>query len=183
MTGGSGVRRHDGGMSDDPTRPYADATETLLPEGLGHDDIDASSIIWHMIRIAHRAENAIEFAVHRPLGWSWAGFRIMYNTFVHTTCEPAQLADLLGVSRPNITVVLNRLERDGYITRTQSESNKRRVEIRLTEAGEEAVRRAVPLQIAAETRLLSALTPDKRRQMRDLLHELYVAMESDTDDE
>ncbi|MGW0036831.1 MarR family winged helix-turn-helix transcriptional regulator [Gordonia sp. NPDC003376] len=169
-------------MTDDPTRAYADVTEAILPADVWRDDIDASSIIWHMIRIAHRAENEIEFEVHRPLGWSWAGFRVMYNTFVHNTCEPAQLADILGVSRPTITSVLTRLERDGYITRTPSDENRRRVEVRLTESGESAVRQVLPLQVAAESRLLSALEPDKRRQLRTLLHELYVAMERDGHD-
>ncbi|MGQ4601138.1 MarR family transcriptional regulator [Nocardia sp. R6R-6] len=84
------------------------------------------SIVWHLIRIARHAEHRLEFEVHRPLGWTWAGFRIMANIHVLGPLEPSKLAELIEVSRPTISAALQKLERDGYVTREEHPTARRR---------------------------------------------------------
>ena len=52
---------------------------------------------------------------------------------------PAILAGLLGVSKPMITAHITSLEKKGYITKQQSQKDKREYHILLTEKGRELV--------------------------------------------
>lgn len=162
-------------MADDLSLTHLRAAEQILESNRW--DRHSVSVVWHMIRIAHLAEHTIEYEVHRPLGWTWAGFRVMYNTLVDGVSEPAKLAEILGVSRPTVTSVLNRLERDGLVSRAPSPVDGKRVEVRLTETGRQAVLTALPVQVATEERLLSVLAPEKRRQLSELLAELFSRLD------
>ena len=46
-----------------------------------------------------------------------------------------ELADLLGVTPANVTGIVDRLERDGFVTRSRSSEDRRVVYVRLTESG------------------------------------------------
>lgn len=136
------------------------------------DDIhrSAARIIWHVIRVARHAEQRLEYEVHRPCGWSWAGFRIMINTIALGTVEPGQLATILGVSRPTITSNLDKLERDGFLVRKPAPSDGRSVLVELTERGREAVGRAMPHHGDVESEMVKALDADQRATLENLLH-------------
>ena len=138
--------------------------------GRGADERSASRIIWHIIRLARHAEQRLEFEVHRPLGWSWAGFRIMVNAFALGSVEPSQLAAILGVARPTVTSNLDRLERDGLLVRRTDPENRRRVLVVLTDKGRAAVEQAIPLQIAVEKELVACVPSDQRTGLEELLN-------------
>ncbi|HKX77244.1 MAG TPA: MarR family transcriptional regulator [Novosphingobium sp.] len=139
-------------------------------KGRGSDERSASRIIWHIIRLARHAEQRLEFEVHRPLGWSWAGFRIMVNAYALDSIEPSQLASILGVARPTVTSNLDRLERDGLLVRQTDPDNRRRVLVVLTDKGRAAVEQAVPLQIAVEKELLSCIPIEQRAGLEQMLN-------------
>jgi DNA-binding MarR family transcriptional regulator len=54
------------------------------------------------------------------------------------------LGDELGVSRPNVTKLVDGLERDGLVERRPHPSDRRMVYARLTPAGERVAREALP---------------------------------------
>lgn len=143
------------------------------------DDRSASRIIWHLIRLAHHAEQRLEFLVHRPLGWSWPGFRILVNTLALETVEPNQLASILGVTRPTVTSNLDRLERDGLLVRRVDPENRRRVRVQLTDKGRAAVEQAMPVHMAVEKELVADLLPKQRAQLEKLLQEMLESLRRD----
>jgi DNA-binding MarR family transcriptional regulator len=53
----------------------------------------------------------------------------------HSEPSIGQLAALLGVTPPSATVAIKKLERKGFLTRTQSAADGRRAHISLTEVG------------------------------------------------
>ena len=139
-------------------------------KGRGSEARSASRIIWHIIRLARHAEQRLEFEVHRPLGWSWAGFRIMVNAYALDSIEPSQLADILGVARPTVTSNLDRLERDGLLVRQTDPENRRRVLVVLTDKGRAAVEQAIPLQMAIEKELTSSIPLEQRDGLEKMLN-------------
>lgn len=145
-------------------------------QGVSSDERRATRIIWHIIRLAHHAEQRLEFEVHRPRGWSWAGFRIMVNTFALGSIEPSQLASILGVARPTVTSNLDRLERDGLLARQTDPENRRRVRIVLTAKGRAAVKNVIPAHRAVEKELLAGVQPKHRAQLEQLLHLLLQSL-------
>jgi DNA-binding MarR family transcriptional regulator len=75
-----------------------------------------------------------------------------------------ELANHMGVTASTMSLTVDRLERGGYVTRTRSGADKRRVELRLTEAGVRIKRQQKVLDPDLVAAMLSRLEPGKRRQ-------------------
>ncbi|MGI9613782.1 MAG: MarR family winged helix-turn-helix transcriptional regulator [Acidimicrobiales bacterium] len=149
-------------------------TALLIPDETTTASREASHVVWHIIRLARHIEQRMEYSVHRPLGWSWAGFRIMVNLYALESADPSKLALILGVSRPTIANVLSTLESGGFISRTPDPENRRRTIVTLTEAGAEAVREAIPVQRQVEGEIVSSLSATERHQLVTALARLHA---------
>ncbi|MGY4711570.1 MarR family winged helix-turn-helix transcriptional regulator [Mycolicibacterium sp. CBM1] len=149
----------------------------LLSQRHAAEDLTSTSIVWHLIRIVRIMETALEFDVHRPHGWTWPGFRIMANLYVAGPMEPAQLAEILQVSRPSVTTTLTRLERDGYVVRSPHPTSKSRLLIDLTALGREAVENIAGPHHEEEVRLVAALSEEEREQLSALVQKLYSSLD------
>ena len=75
------------------------------------------TVVFNVIRLANRIVWDLESTVHRPRGWSWAGFRLLFTLWIAGPLEPRTLARLSAVTRASISSVLNTLERDGLVDR------------------------------------------------------------------
>ena len=83
------------------------------------------------------------------------------------TREPVtagQLAAHLGVVPSTLSEALRRLEGLGYLRRDRRTGDRRRVELRLTEAGAEAMAHTSVLDGTLVGRLLAKLRPDERKR-------------------
>ena len=103
-----------------------------------------------LIRLANRLMYDFETNVHRPLGMSWAGFRVLFCTWIEGEVEPRELARLCAVSRGTVSSVLNTLERDALVRRRRQSSDRRVVTVAITETGRRRVREAFERQHARE---------------------------------
>lgn len=72
-----------------------------------------------------------------------------------------ELAARERVSPPAMSNHVDRLERDGLVTRTQSEADRRRVGLTLTDEGQRVLRRVRSRRTAWLATRLAALTPDE----------------------
>lgn len=160
---------------EEELRALAELSARFLQD-LGPEDRCASRIVWHLVRLARHAEQRLEFQVHRPRGWSWAGFRIMINAYALGSVEPSQLAAILGVARPTITSNVDKLERDGLLRRTIDPSNRRRVRIELTANGRAAVEEVSSLHLRVERELVSGIGRSERVQLEAILHSLLRSL-------
>ena len=141
---------------------------------LDHRQSAAAAVVWRLIRVASLFEHELEIGAHRPLGWSWTGFRIMYNTYVLEEVEPYRLALLLGTTAPSISSALATLERDGLIARTRSAANRRMKLVALTPAGKSSVEKVLPDHHATEEQLVSNLTTKETVELARLLSKLLT---------
>ncbi|MEV1333806.1 MarR family transcriptional regulator [Micromonospora costi] len=91
---------------------------------------------------------------------------------------PSELATDLGVAPASITARVDALARRGFVERIPSTTDRRRVDVALTEAGREAWRGALDPRGVEEHRLFAALDPDERRVLSDLLRRIMVVAES-----
>ncbi|MBV6762286.1 MULTISPECIES: MarR family winged helix-turn-helix transcriptional regulator [Rhodococcus] len=158
-------------------RRWQEASLRLLGRPTTQVDYTAAAIVWHIGRLARLNEKRMEYEVHRPLGWTWGAFRIMSQLYVLGPQEPSQLADSLQLTRPTITGGVDRLERDGYVTRTVQPKNRSRLTIDLTEAGKEAVEEAAGLQHQVELDLVSGLSEEDQSQLSELLTKLFNTLQ------
>jgi len=94
----------------------------------------------------------------------------------------ARLMEALGLTSGTVSVRLDRLERNGIVTREPGPGNARSSVVQLTRKGQDLFDQAAPVHLANEDRLLSALTPDERLALADLLRRLLSSFESATTD-
>lgn len=92
--------------------------------------------------------------------------------------SPSRLAEVLGLTRGALSARLATLEEMGLIGRTHHSEDRRRVTVRLTEAGNRALESTIGQEEAGETRLFSVLTDREKDTLARLLRKLVVAMES-----
>jgi DNA-binding MarR family transcriptional regulator len=82
---------------------------------------------------------------------------------------PGELAQFTMVTTGAMTKRLDRLERDGLVTRRRSAADGRARVVALTKAGRELIDQAFAEHMANERRLLGELTPEEAAQLETLL--------------
>ncbi|MEV4200757.1 MarR family winged helix-turn-helix transcriptional regulator [Micromonospora globbae] len=90
---------------------------------------------------------------------------------------PSELAADLGMAPASITARVDALVRRGFVRRIPSSTDRRRVDVALTDAGRAAWRGALDVCGAEEQRLLGVLAPDERRLLSDLLRRVLLVAE------
>ena len=120
-------------------------------------------------------------------GWpeSWAQVKwpigairallIMEHGFART---PGEVADVLKVSRTNVTGILDRLESDGLITRSIDLTDRRSFTLELTDAGRELVRQIDSLRRDQLEQALTLMDAKSRETLHSGLHALTRAMDA-----
>jgi len=82
------------------------------------------------------------------------------------------LADALMIQRSNMTILINRLIRAGYVKRRTAKRDNRGVVLFLAEPGERVLRQVSAAMAAHEEFLASGLTPKEREACRLLLQKM-----------
>jgi DNA-binding MarR family transcriptional regulator len=91
--------------------------------------------------------------------------------------SPGELAELSQLSSGAMTNRLDRLERAGFVRRLPDPSDRRGIQVELTEAGLDAWRDSVGVQAAKEAFIASALDEAEKEQLNMLLRRLVNAFE------
>jgi len=96
--------------------------------------------------------------------------RVMRFLHNHGPSTQIEIQEALGIKSPAMSEHITKLEKQGYITRTPSEMDRRARIIRFTPEGE----KAFDALLEAETKkdLFSSLTPEEQETLRQLLTKL-----------
>lgn len=134
-----------------------------------------------LVLTLHRVTSALvydlESTVHRPNGWSWPGFRILFALWLAGPMEAKRVAELSGNSRAAVSALVNTLERDGLVTRERADYDGRAVEIALTRRGHDAITGAFRQHNEREQAWANALTKREQTIFTGLLDKLLHGME------
>ena len=168
-------------MDPDSSPPELRVTEVRALIGQRHreegiiqsgDVLVRMEIMFNLMRLSTRLVRDFE-SVHRPLGGTWAGFRILNLLWAAGELEPRDLARLTGASRASISSALNTLEALGQVTRETRPTNRRSVKVALTDKGHDALNLAMIEQAERERAWLEVLTPAERTTLNDLITRLH----------
>jgi DNA-binding MarR family transcriptional regulator len=85
------------------------------------------------------------------------------------------LADALRIQRPNLTSLLNKLERVGYVSRRPAAGDKRSVALCLTDRGERAVTKMSVTMLAFDRDATASLSAHERKNLLGLLRKALNA--------
>ncbi len=165
------------GSMDDSTIRELNECKALIREraageaALGDEVLDRMEVMFDLSRFALRLARDFE-SVHRVNGLTWAGFRVLNMLWVMGDLGPSRLAVLTGSSRASISSVMNSLEAGGLIERTVDPSNRRLVQVALTEKGHGALAEAIPVQAERERNWLAVLSSQDLSDLKRIMNRL-----------
>lgn len=123
----------------------------------------------------NRAMNSFEdrVLVHGTLGKLTVSQFGVLETLYHLgpLCQ-GQLSQKLLRSTGNMTMVVDNLEKSGYVQRVRSAEDRRMIMIELTALGKQLIEKVFPLHVAAIVAEMSVLTPAEQATLGKLCRKL-----------
>jgi DNA-binding MarR family transcriptional regulator len=119
----------------------------------------------------------MERAVLKSHSLSWSAFVILFVLRIWGKQESRVLAAEAGVSGGTLTGVLDTLERKGLASRHPVTSDRRRVEVVLTDAGTRVVNEVMPAINSVESRVTGGLDEDEKEMLARLLRKVLRSVE------
>ena len=107
--------------------------------------------------------------IGEPLALRRVDYTILVLVDENRDVANRQLARLLGLSMPYLTVTLDKLVARGLMTRTRSDADRRSSVLRLTDAGRALLGEAEEIARTMESALLARLTPGEGAMLFELL--------------
>jgi DNA-binding MarR family transcriptional regulator len=89
----------------------------------------------------------------------------------------SQLAERLGVSLPNVTGIVDRMEERGFVERGRDPGDRRVVTLRATAGGRETVEEIDQIRRQAMQSILLRLTPEQQRRALQTFTDMRTAAE------
>jgi MarR family transcriptional repressor of emrRAB len=143
-------------------------------------DLPFSEILLCRLMLHVGREMAAKFDQQiRPFGLAEADFRVLTTLFSQPdgTAHPGDLCTRAGQSPANMSRISDALVSRNLITRVLSVQDRRRMVLRITEEGEELVRRLLPTMFVSLRAMLAEFTEPEQRQMISQLKRMYVNLE------
>jgi DNA-binding MarR family transcriptional regulator len=156
------------------SRIAVDVTATRLPA----TDRDAMAMVLLLHRVANTVVYDLESTVHRPAGWSWSAFRLLFTVWVAGPQEARRAAELTGMSRAAVSSLAKTLAAAGLVGRTPDAHDRRSVVLSLTDAGRHRLEATFREHNRREARWAGLLAPADLRVLNRVLAELARAAQS-----
>ena len=143
-------------------------------------DVPASSILLTRMIMHIAREMAARFETHlRPCGLTEAEFRVLTTLYSQTdgTAHPGELCLCTSQSAANMSRICDALVGRDLITRVLSERDRRRMVLRITEAGEALARDLLPKLFGLLRDAMKDITEAEQRELTAQLKRLGAAYE------
>lgn len=162
-------------MHPDPAADFLSFAEVALDTTVGRlPETDRSAMA--MVLLLHRVANTVvydlESTVHRPAGWSWSAFRLLFVLWVAGPLESSRTAALAGMSRAAVSSLAKTLAASGLLTREADERDGRAVVLALTRDGARALETAFRAHNRREAEWAALLTPEELGTLNTILTKL-----------
>ena len=142
-------------------------------------DIDALLLFLTIRTAARRIEN-VAAAWLDPYNVSLTGFDVLHLlTAAETGMTVSELRVSLRMTQPNVTYVVNNLERDGLIRRKDDRFDRRSRAIFITKKGQATLDAVSPGQLNAIASALRNISSERRSMLMEMLAEIAGAFENE----
>jgi len=135
--------------------------------------------VGYLLKQASSALHAAMDAVLRPMGMTITEYSCLELLAQRPGMSNSELARGAFVSRQSMNVLLQSLERDGFVTRPEQAPTGRALPTRLTALGRERLTAASAAVKSVEDRMKSGLDAPGQAALRDLLAACVTALTRD----
>ncbi|WP_217808683.1 MarR family winged helix-turn-helix transcriptional regulator [Derxia lacustris] len=132
----------------------------------------ADSIGYHLARARIATAAIFMRSIGEPLDLRPVEFTILMLLSTNEDVTQTQLSDLLAISAPNMTILLDRCVRRGIVVRVRSETDRRAQTVQLTDAGRDLALRARAIAQRMEKDAFAELSPGESLMLVELLQKL-----------
>jgi DNA-binding MarR family transcriptional regulator len=142
-------------------------------------DLAVEGIVDRINGLGRRFRRLMEetLAAH-DLSWGeWKVLGLLRHAGPPYRSSPGRLAERAELSSGAMTNRLDRLEAAGLVRRLPDPTDRRGVQVELTDAGHAAYEQSTSTQAAKETLIASALSDREKEQLNALLRRLMIAFE------
>ncbi len=162
-------------------RELLKGTHTGIPD----IDMDMAFRFVQAIHHFHRVPILME-QYFQKMGLSKARFLVLIQLFVRDEGDGIGISDICqvyDVSSATLTGVADTLEKEGFVQRLHSQKDRRKVNLQLTEAGWDFMRRFLPAHFSNVKTLMELYSTEERELLAKLLEKLSVKLTELVEDE
>jgi len=94
---------------------------------------------------------------------------LLYKLYMNDGQSQRQLADKILNDYPNITRLIDKLEKKGYVRREVDENDRRMFKVYMSEEGKSRFKTSVPLIIHEREKLLENVSSEEQKIVKDVL--------------
>jgi DNA-binding MarR family transcriptional regulator len=163
------------GQHPDAFLSFADVAPDRAAERLPGMDRDAMAMVLLLYRVTSTVVYDLESTVHRPAGWSWSAFRLLFTLWISGPQEASRAAELAGMSRAAVSSLSRTLTAAGLLERGPGERDRRGVVLSLSEEGTRRLEAALRDHNRREAEWAALLTPEEREVFHTVLSKLAKA--------
>jgi len=140
-------------------------------------------LLFRLIVILGREYSALFDRVLRPRGMNETDFRVLAMIFVQPDgmAHPGDICAGVAQSPANMTRITDNLVARDLITRVPSESDRRRMVLRITPRGERLLEECLPLTSDLVRRAFSSLSEEDIREVIERLKKVAASLEAQCD--
>jgi DNA-binding MarR family transcriptional regulator len=146
------------------------------------DGVDLETSLGYVLKEASSALRAAMEAELRPLGMTVTHYSCLELLAQRPGLSNSELARGAFVTRQSMNVLLQSLERDGYVTRPAQAPVGKVLPTRLTPRGRRSLEKASAAVRSVEVRMLSGLTPDEQSAAFRTLQSMIQSLREGDDD-
>ncbi|MFJ3491043.1 MarR family winged helix-turn-helix transcriptional regulator [Leifsonia aquatica] len=143
---------------------------------MSQDGIDLDTSLGYLLKEASSALRVAMEDVLRPLGMTVTHYSCLELLSQRPGLSNSELARGAFVTRQSMNVLLQALERDGYVTRPTEAPVGKALPARLTPRGRRSLEKATVAVRSVEVRMLGGLTPDEQASAFHLLQSIVTSL-------
>lgn len=168
------MSRYNASMTSDPIDQILTQWKQESPE-LDLSSLGVTGRILQLARLLekHREAVLVDFDLNL---WSFDMLATLRRQGAPYRLKPTELYGLLMLSSGAMTNRIDRLEKEGLVTRLRDPDDRRGIRVQLTSQGVERVEAVMPVLFAEENRLVEALSQTETQALTDLLRQFLTAM-------
>ncbi|MCC8100589.1 MAG: MarR family transcriptional regulator [Clostridiales bacterium] len=123
-------------------------------------------------RFIHSIGNFSRFQDRVPLRMSQGEPCVLNYLYCHDSAQPSQISVAMRVSTARITTILNGLEKRGLVVRQPDETDRRKINVCLTEQGKAHVAQNWEEMMEVLSEILTRLGPEDTAELLRILNRL-----------
>lgn len=142
------------------------------------DEVRVLNAYINLTRAARSVSARLE---HRllELGLNETQFGVLETLLHRGPLFQRQLSEKLFTTRPNVSLIVDDLEKKGWVERERHADDRRHVKVGLTAAGKKYVKRLFPDHLAAVVREFEVLTVEEQDELARLCRKVGLRSEAE----